>query len=160
MPDDTNIQRTFSIWREFHPSRPLAHRLAGEAPVIFHTDSAPEEDSGLYEEIYRWHLREDILAGITEEGVRSEVDDVLKRLDAAKPPSARQLDVLRDFINLARTRLNEGAVDPVLWNEPNADPREEGTDAVEVNSLLSLTLHLEWIVACFEGRPGISVSVR
>lgn len=94
MPDDTNIHRTFSIWREFHPSRPLAHRTAEEATVVFHTDSPADADTGLYEEIYRWYLREDVLAGISEDDVRRDVDDALKRLDAAFPPSARHLSVL------------------------------------------------------------------
>lgn len=160
MPDDTNIHRTFSIWREFHPSRPLAHRSAKEATVVFRADSPADADTGLYEEIYRWHLREDILAGISEDDARRNVDDALKRLDAKLPPSARHLGLLQDFVDLAREKLNEGKAGPVLRNDTEGAPLDREDDPVQVNSLLALTLHLEWLIACFGDRPGISVSVR
>ncbi len=160
MPDDATVHRTLSIWREFRPSRPLAHRSAGDSPVVFDSDSATEADSALYEEIYRWHVREDFLAGIGDDGDRSAVNNALKKLDPSNPPSVRHPGVLQDFICLARSTLNKGVVGPVLWDDTAADPLGRETHPVEVNSLLALTLHLEWILACFGDRPGISVSVR
>lgn len=67
---------------------------------------------------------------------------------------------LQDFVDLARTKLDEGEAGPVLWNDAEADLLDGEGDPVEINSLLALTLHLEWIIACFGDRPGISVSVR
>ena len=155
MPGDTSVKLTLSIWRDFVPPRPLI-RTDEEGSRIF------DSDSGLQQLVYSWPLREDAFSGIASDGTRSDLHNrLVHRLADSKPPSERGLDVLREFVEASEAAVNEGQVSP-LPSESRSDenPGDEGYDRVHVNSLLALTIHLKWIVACFGHRPGISVSVR
>ena len=111
---------------------------------------------------YSWPLREDAFAGISDYETRTDLHDrLVNRLADSNPPSERRLEVLKDFIEASEQAIDAGGVSCVQSEsrfKDNSDNEER--DRVEVNSLLALTIHLKWVVACFGDRPGISVSVR
>ena len=150
MSVETRVKLKLSIWRDFVPGRRLGswdentHRIVGS-------------EFELQEEVYSWHLWEDFRGGIADGEARGSLEEQLRRLDPSRPPSERRLDVLNDFIAKARETIESGVAEPSpIQNPPIGD--EEAPDAI--NTLLALTLHLEWLSRCFADRPGISVSIR
>ena len=121
-----------------------------------------DSESGLQEEVYSWRLREDALAGITDDVTRMELRDLLLgRLTDSKPPGERRLTVLEDFVKAAEDAIDSGTAISLPSGSDSDDDSEEGDRIqVEVNPLLALTTHLKWLIACFGNRPGMSVSVR
>ena len=112
----------------------------------------------LQEEIYAWQTSEDPFDCISDTEMRNKLRQLLvDRLDPSLPPSGRRIAVLRDFVANAETAIANGHVEWALGKGLNSDGEEGVTP---VNSLLALTLHIKWLIACFERRPGISVSVR
>ena len=153
MRADPGPKLTISIWRDFVPARPL---------------TLPDEDgnqllnseSGLQEEVYHWRQREDVFAGIIDDAMRMDLHDrFVGSLNDSKPPDERRLSVLADFISAAEAAIESGAVVHVQA-EGSSDSGTEDLDPVRINALLSLIVHLKWILTCFRNRPGISVSVR
>ena len=121
-----------------------------------------DSESGLQEEVYTWRLREDIFAGISNDRTRKDLHDrLVERLDDSKPPKERRLVLLKDFVEAAEAAIDSGAAAYSPSESRTAeDPDDEDQSQVEINSLLALTMHLRWLLACFGNRPGISVSVR
>ncbi len=121
-----------------------------------------DSESGARKEIYSWRVREDVFAGIVDEGMRRDLRDRLieKPMDS-EPPEGRGMDVLEDFVTRADAVIRLGPKDcaPSESQSDEAHDDEEG-DPMELNTLLALAMHLKWILACFRGRPGISFSVR
>lgn len=156
MPEGSSVKFTLTIWRDFVPPRPLAISTQEDGSQVF------DSDSGLQEQVYSWPLREDVFAGVSDDESRQELHDrLVNRLADSNPPSERRLDVLRDFIDASEKVIDARGVICVQSEsrfEENTD--NEVYDRVAVNSLLALTIHLKWVVACFGDRPGISVSVR
>ena len=156
MAEGTSVKFTLTIWRDFVPPRPLAINTRGDGRQVF------DSESGLQEQVYSWPLREDAFAGVADDKSREELHErLVSRLADSNPPSERRLDVLRDFVEVAEQVINAGGVSCVQ-SESRFDENSENEEhhRVEVNSLLALTIHLKWVVACFGDRPGISVSVR
>ena len=156
MAEGTSVKFTLTIWRDFVPPRPLAISTQEDRRQVF------DSESGLQEQVYSWPLREDAFAGVADDEDRKKLHErLVDQLADSNPPSQRRLDVLRDFIAASEKVIDAGGVSFVQSesrHEGNAG--EEEHDRVEVNSLLALTIHLKWLVACFGDRPGISVSVR
>ena len=156
MPEGTNVKFTLTIWQDFVPRRPLAISTQEDGRQVFGSESE------LQEQVYSWPLLEDVFAGVSDHERRQELQDLLvNRLADSNPPSERRLDVLRDFIRASEKVIDARGVSCVQCEsrfEENTD--DEEYDRVAVNSLLALTIHLKWVVACFGDRPGISVSVR
>lgn len=144
---EANTHRVLSIWRRFTPSRRLLS--ADEARSL-------EQDSDLHEEVYSWQLREPVLAGVESDQDRDELTAILARLGVEHSPDKRSLAVLQEFVALALQVVESGGSSSVA-SQSSSDAEE---DAPEIDALLALTLHLKWLIACFAGRPGISVSVR
>ena len=118
-----------------------------------------DSDRNLQEEVYSWHLSEDLFDGIADSDIRDQLHEYLfERLDAARPPSERGLNVLDKFITTAEEIINSGRTEWTASQSRFDD--DDNNDADQVNVLLSLTLHLKWLLGCFANRPGISVSVR
>ena len=83
---DTSATLKISVWRDFIPNRVIV--LSDES------DSSRQvltSDSNLQEEVYSWHLREDALAGVSDENIRRRLREGLQRLDASRPPSERRV---------------------------------------------------------------------
>ncbi len=156
MAEGTSVRFTLTIWRDFVPPRPLAISTQGDVRQVF------DSDSGLQEQVYSWPLREDVLAGVSDDRSREDLHDrLVNRLADSNPPSERRLSVLKEFIDASEKVLEAGGVSCVQSESrvgENGDNEED--DRVEVNSLLALTLHLKWVVGCFGDRPGMSVSIR
>lgn len=154
MQSDSSPKLTLSIWRDFVPPRLLA--LPGEEGR-----QLLDSESGLQEEIYSWRPREDIFAGISDEAIRMDLHDrLVGKLDVSKPPGERRIAVLKDFVVTAEATIDAGdATFAPSESGSDEDPDDEGRQ-VDTNPLLALTMHLRWLLACFENRPGISVSVR
>ena len=156
MAEGTSVKFTLTIWRDFVPSRPLAITTDEDGRQIYGSDSE------LQEQVYSWPLREDAFAGISDYEIRTDLHArLLHRLADSNPPSERRLEVLKDFIEASEQVIGAGGVSCVQSEsrlEENSDNEERLR--LEVNSLLALTIHLKWLVACFGDRPGISVSVR
>ena len=152
MAAETSAKLKLSIWRAFSPSRRV-RAWDGEGKVPQISDS----DFNLQEEVYSWLLREDFLAGISDDGARRRLEERLRLLDPSRLPSERRLDVLEGFVSEAEDILESGAagLSPIL------NPLVDDEDAPStINALLALTLHLKWLSRCFADRPGISVSIR
>ena len=154
MQSDSSPKLTLSIWRDFVPPRLLA--LPGEEGR-----QLLDSESGLQEEVYSWRPREDVFAGISDDATRMDLHDrLVGRLDVSKPPGERRIVVLEDFVRTAEAAIDAGdATFAPSESESDEDPDDEGRQ-VDTNPLLALTMHLRWLLACFGGRPGISVSVR
>ncbi len=156
MPTDTSVEFTLSIWRDFVPSRPIAFVTDEEARQVFDADSI------LQEKIYSWRAREDVFAGILDDETRRGLHErLVEQLSDSKDPSERRLEVLQGFVDASQKAIVAGQVRPVPSKSRTSGEFEtEELDQIEVNSLLALTIHLKWIIACFDKRPGISVLVR
>ena len=156
MPTDTSVKLTLSIWRDFVPSRPTAFIADEESRQVFDADSI------LQKEVYSWRLREDVFAGILDDETRRCLHKrLVEQLSDSKDPSERRLEVLRGFVDASQKAIVAGQVRPVpSESRINGEFEAEELDQIEVNSLLALTIHLKWIIACFDKRPGISVLVR
>lgn len=156
MAEGTSVKFTLTIWRDFVPPRPLAINTQEDGRQVF------DSDSGLQEQVYSWPFREDAFAGVADDESRNELHECLVSPFAdSNPPSERQLETLRDFIAASEKVIDAGGVSCVQSESWRDGSTEEGEhDRVEINSLLALTVHLKWLVACFGDRPGISVSIR
>lgn len=133
-----------SIWRDYVPPHPVA--LGGEQ-MDFQVVTSRHR---LQAEVYSWPLQQDYLAGILSDEVRHRLRELLDELNVSRPPADRSLDVLRDFVAAAEKAVEDGEAVSV----------DSGDTSAAINPLLSLVLHLKWIIRCFLDRPGISVSIR
>ena len=152
----TSVKFTLIIWRDFIQQRPLSISTREDGRQFF------DSDSELQEQVYLWPIREDAFAGVFDDESRKDLHDrLVNRLADSNPPSERRLEVLLDFIQASEKVMDAGKV-RCVQGESRLDENSENElhDRVEVNSLLALTIHLKWIVACFGDRPGISFSVR
>ena len=150
---DTSATLKISVWRDFIPNRVIV--LSDES------DSSRQvltSDSNLQEEVYSWHLREDALAGVSDENIRRRLREGLQRLDASRPPSERRVSVLEDFLAEVKHAIESGDAKPVASRNPPSEEEETGFNSI--NALLALFLHLKWLSRCLAKRPGISISVR
>lgn len=131
-----------SIWRDYVPPHPVA--LGGEQMDF-------QVVNRLQAEVYSWPLQQDYLAGILNDEVRHRLRELLDELrDVSRPPSDRSLAVLCDFVDAAEKAVEDGEAVSV----------DSGDTSAAINPLLSLVLHLKWIIRCFRDRPGISVLIR
>ena len=155
MQSDSSPTLTLSIWKDFVPRRALA--LPGEEGGQLLTS-----ESGLQEEVYSWRLREDAFAGISDHDTRMNLHDrLVERLDVSKPPCERRMAVLEEFVNAAEAKIESGAAACARSeSESDRDSDDDDRSRIDINPLLALTMHLRWLLSCFENRPGISVSVR
>lgn len=135
-----------SIWKDYEPP----HRVAlGGEQMDFQVVTSEHR---LQAEVYSWPLRQDYLAGILNDEVRHRLQELLAELNVSRPPADRSLAVLRDFVAAAEKAVEDG--------EAVSVPGDSGDASVPINPLLSLVLHLKWIIRCFRDHPGISVSIR
>ena len=133
-----------SIWKDYKPP----HRVAlGGEQMDFQVVASGHR---LQAEVYSWPLQQDYLAGILNDEVRHRLRELLDGLEVSRPPADRSLAVLRDFVAVAEKAVEDGEAVSV----------DSGDTSAAINPLLSLVLHLKWIIRCFLGRPGISVSIR
>lgn len=145
---ETTLTRTFvlSIWRDYVPPHPVA--LGGEQMDFQVVNS----DHRLQAEVYSWPLQQDYLAGISNDEVRRRLRELLDDLEVSRPPADRSLAVLRNFVAAAEKAVED--------SEAISVPGDSGDTSIPINPLLSLLLHLKWIIRCFRDHPGISVSIR
>ena len=69
-----------------------------------------DSESGLQEEVYTWRLREDVLAGVSDDRIRMDLHDrLVERLDDSKPPKERRLALLAEFVEAAEAAIGSGA---------------------------------------------------
>lgn len=146
MAAETNVQLHLSIWRDYAPSHPLA--LRGEQTGFQLVTS----EHRMQAEVYSWPLQQDALAGISKDDVRNRLREFLDRLDVSRPPAERSLAVLGEFVAAAEEAIEAGNAASVPW--------ESGHTTVDLDPLLTLVLHLKWLIRCFKDRPGTSVSIR
>ena len=156
MSSDVSAKFTLSIWRDFIPERRLIHSPEGEFKQVV------DPETGLQEQLYSWSLQEDIFGGISDDDARNRLHELLfERLSISKSPSDRRIDVLKAFIDASQTLIDNDEVNPVQsGSRTDEDFESNYHEPIEVNSLLALIIHLRWIIKCFGGRPGISITVR
>jgi hypothetical protein len=153
MSAESTIKLKVSVWRDFVPSRSIIFRAVGEQDSHFLGG-----DSELQQEVFSWQVREDFLAGISDEAARLSLRErLVERFDASRPPSDRRFDALRDFLDEAEKLIAAGASE---WTGSQDAPVEDEDTPYRLNPLLALKLHLEWLYCVFSEQPGISVSVR
>lgn len=142
-----------SIWKDYVPQRTLVatHEEGDQAPKVILQEN-------LQEEIYSWHTIDDPFGGVTDPELRQKLHHALvERLSPSLPPSQRRIDVLREFVLLAEKAIADHDVEWILGHGTSQD---KNSMAEPLNSLLALKLHMDWLLACFTARPGISVSIR
>lgn len=149
---DASATLKISVWRDFVPNRAMV--LSDESHS---SRQVLTSDSDLQEEVYSWHLREDALAGVSDENIRRRLREGLQRLEASRPPSERRVSVLEGFLAEVKYAIESGNAKPVASQNPS---EEEETGFNSINALLALFLHLTWLSRCLANRPGISISVR
>ena len=145
-----------SIWRDFALTPPLALQdEQGSWRVI-------TRDSGVQQEVYSWPLSLDPFDCIENGNVRMSLREaLLDRLDVSLSPRKRGVTVLREFVAKAERVIEAGQAGPLPSTSTSTASAGYTTYVPsEPNPLLALTQHLNWIIRCFEGRPGVSVSVR
>ncbi len=141
------------VWREFVPNRTLTFRRSGEAD-----QQLLAAESGLQQEVYTWQTREDPFSGVSDEGIRLRLRELLvDRFEASRPPSERRISALAEFLSAVRTAIDGGQTEWTISEDP---PVEDEDIPYRLNPLLALQTHLEWLVESFHGQPGISVSIR
>lgn len=146
MAAETDVQFRLSIWRDYEPPHPVV--LCDEQTGLGTVTSEPR----LQAEVYTWALRHDQFAGISNSATRCRLRELLDDLAVSRSPAQRSLAVLGDFVATAEKALEDDEAVAVLACT--------GDTAVRINPLLSLVLHLKWVIRCFKDRPGISVSIR
>lgn len=156
MTDEPEHELTLSLWRDSTSE----HTMTSWVPE--HTDSHTNtpiggEHSNLFKQIYSISLREDFRNCITDPKLRSELGDLLYKLDLALPPLSRQLIEVDKFITKAEEALQS---DMTEVSSIQVSPDSDEITPRYVNSLLALKLHLKWLSRCFANHPGISVSIR
>ncbi len=153
MATETSVKLKVSVWRDFVPSRAMLLRVAGEQDHRLLSG-----DAELQQEIFSWQMREDHLAGITDEGSRLKLRDLLMdRFDPSRPPSERRFEALREFLDEAATVVEGGGTE---WTGSQDAPFDDEDSPYRLNPLLALRGHLDWLYAVFAGQPGVSVSIR
>ena len=146
----------FEFWGSFKPNRPV---ISWNPSVTNRASAIPVggPHSDLFSVVYSIEIKEDFRNCITDQKIRQELDKILSDLDIAHPHSFRTLDKVNEFIEKANDALNSGSVDVSRITNP-VDSAESATRYF--NGLLSLKLHLQWLLQCFADYPNISVSVR
>ena len=143
-----------SLWKDYVPQRTLIAMQVeanGQEPKVIVQDN-------LQEEIYSWHTLEDPFGGVTDSELRQKLHQALvERLNPSLPPSQRGIDVLAEFARLAEKAIADRKVE---WVWGHGASQHNDAMVEPLNSLLALKLHVDWLLACFIARPGISVSVR
>ena len=143
-----------SLWKDYVPQRRLIATQVeenGQPPKVIVQEN-------LQEEIYSWHTLEDPFGGVTDTELRQELRHALmERLNPSLPPTQRGIDVLEEFAQLAEMAIVDHKVE---WIWGHGASQHSDAMVEPLNSLLALKLHVDWLLACFTARPGISVSVR
>lgn len=139
-----------AIWREFAPP----------ATLIRHSEASVHEvlgpSAGLHEEIYVWRMGEDPFGGILDPGLRDSLKTQLTdTLSVSASPASRTIESLRAFVTEAEKALKSGRVE---WSGSQSSSDDE--DQRQINALLSLVIHLRWLVEVYEKQPNVSVTVQ
>lgn len=160
MDDDTSAQFRLSVWRDLAaPHQLVIYDEQSGLRVVSNDSPAQGSDSSLQAEVYSWPLPQEPFAGIKDEQLRQRLREALHdRLDVSQPPATRGFAVLCDFVAKAERAIADGSAGPIPSDLPSTEPSTRW--ASEPNPLLSLVLHLKWLVECFKNRPGMSVSIR
>ena len=74
MTAEPSIKLKISVWRDFVPSRSMLFRAAGEQGHRFLGG-----DSELQQEVFSWHMREDHVAGISDDTARLRLRGTFER---------------------------------------------------------------------------------
>lgn len=144
------------FWESFEPNMPVTswNRNNSDSPSNIPV-GGPHSD--LLAVVYSIEIKEDFRNCIADEKTRYELSKILSDLNIANPPPSRTLKKINEFIEKANEALNSECVD--------VSPITNPIDSIEsvpryFNGLLSLKLHLQWLLQCFADYPNISVSVR
>ena len=153
MTAESSIKLKISVWRDFVPSRSMLFRAAGEQDHRFLGG-----DSELQQEVFSWHMREDHVAGISDDAARLRLRGLLiEHFDASRRPDERRFEAVREFLDEAAKIIDSGGSE---WTGSQDASAEDEDVPYRLNSLLALRVHLEWLYAVFAGQPGVSMSVR
>lgn len=153
MAGDSSVKLKFSVWRDFAPDKTLLVRFGPTRD-----QQIVSSDGDLLQEIYSWHMLEDPFGGVSGEGDRTHLRELLfDRFDAARPPAERRFSALQDFFVEADRIIAAGSAEWTISQQTLCDDDEAPH---RLNPLLALKLHLEWLRSSFADQPGISVLVR
>lgn len=146
-----------SIWGPFTTNASVLFvqedSQTGSGPTV---KEITEGSGRLHTELFGWPMLEDAFAGVTDSEARAKLQRSLNESLAVQlTPRERSLDALRAIVDEAEALLETGYVE---WSASQAGPTDE--EERRLNPLLALTTHLKWLIAVFEGTPGISVSIR
>lgn len=148
---ETSSPLRISIWKRFIHNRSLIDSGETDMRQMLDLDN-------LQEEVYSWQTPENPFDGIADESTRAELRKMLiDDLNVSKPPSQRGVQILSEFVSASRAAI---MAEKVEWTVSQGMSENEEDFEGHLNTLLSFTLHLNWLVECFSDRPGISVSVR
>lgn len=145
-----------AVWRPAKLQRRLAKESEGgqEWPVAA-LDS-------LYEEIYRWHLREDIWAVVADDTTRANLMSLLvEGLNPELSPRDRGIQKLQTVIAGFDQAVRGGATSWAPCEQQLLAGLEDDDETrLRADRLLSFTHHLRWIHQVFGSIPGMNVTIR
>jgi len=142
-----------SVWRDYVPDKSLILRRGTE-----NDQALIGVDSDLQQEVYCWQMREDPFAGVSEEALRTRLQELLiNSFDASRAPPERRFTLLRAFLDEVTAAIEANSSEWTVSQDPPTDDEEA---PYRLNPLLALKLHLEWLSESFAGQPGVSVSIR
>lgn len=147
------VKLRLSVWREFTPESTLTQWRAASSELANLTAT-----SDLQREVYSWQMKDDPFGGISDEGSRLKLHDLLLRqYSSSRAPEERRVATLNPFLDEADRIIAKGASE---WTISQDAPEDDEDAPYMINPLLALKMHLEWISASFAGQPGVSISIR
>lgn len=149
---ETLIKLRLTVWRDFMPAKSLILRRAGQ---VDHQISGG--DCELQQEVFCWQTKEDPFAGVVDENTRRQLRELLNRFEPSQAPQERGIDALRAFIEEANRVIEGGQSE---WTISQDAPSDDEDAPYQINPLIALKLHLEWLCDTFAGQPGISLTIR
>ena len=146
-----------TIWRPFRSDRDLHYAVPSSAPESFPA-FAPTK---LHEAIYIWSPEQDVLAGVSDEDLRSELRTLLFASFApGLPPEERTFAKLAQTVERLERLTHE---DPASnWTDTvQLDGQDEDSScALRCTPTAALYQRLNWLLEVFGKVPGLSVMIR
>lgn len=146
-----------TVWRPFRPDRDLHYPMGSEAlegcPVFTHTK--------LQELVYSWSPEQDVLAGVTNEDLRTELRSVLfSSFAGSLPPANRNFGKLAAVVDRLGQLVHEETA--INWTDTVQleSQNEDSSSVIRCSPTIALYHQLNWLNEVFGNVPGLSVMIR
>lgn len=145
-----------NVWRPAHIERALMYdnRSADDESI------SELQEGRLHEQVYSWRLVGDVWTALGNDDRSQEIKKCLTTsFDCGLPPNERGFDKMDSTLTKLRDYLSEESNGRwQAWEQPTDE--EDPNSAYQVQPLLSLYHHLQWLYDVFQNVPGASVTIR